>query len=440
MTDPKPTPTALPDWLRGDARPRWRRPSTWIAALIVLLLAAALWWWQADRARQAGPQFITEPVTRGNLSLSVMATGTLQPTRTVSIGSELSGTVAEVLVDVNDRVKKGQVLVRLDTAKLMDQVTKSRAALDGSLAALAQTQATLNQARVALARLEEVRKLSGGQLPAETDLDTARATQQKAVADERAAQTNVTQARAALSTDETNLQKASIRSPTDGVILTRAVEPGNAVAASLQAVTLFTMAPDLSRLLLSVNVDEADVGQVKEGQNASFTVSAWPGRKYPAQVTRVAYGSTITDNVVTYTTQLQVDNPDLTLRPGMTATATIAASEHANVLLVPGTALTFSPDAGGAGQPAESGGSGGGSLVSRLMPRPPMASGRRSAGDAGTGGNGTQRRIWVLQDGRPQAFTVTVGLSNGRQTEVAGEGLREGMAVITEQRGGSARP
>jgi HlyD family secretion protein len=164
----------------------------------------------------------------------------------------------------------------------------------------------------------------------------------------------VDDARAALSTDVTNLSKASIRSPIDGVVLTRTVEPGNAVAASLQAVTLFTLAEDLTRLRLDVSVDEADVGSVKLDQKASFTVSAYPSRRYPAKVTRVSFGSTKTDNVVTYITWLEVDNSDLSLRPGMTAAATITSTERNDVLLVPNTALRFTPAvaAGAAAQPA----------------------------------------------------------------------------------------
>jgi HlyD family secretion protein len=203
------------------------------------------------------------------------------------------------------------------------------------------------------------------------------------------------------------------------------VEPGYAVAASLQAVTLFTLAEDLSQLRLSVNVDEADVGQVKSGQNARFTVAAQPGRQYPASVTRVAYGSTITDNVVTYTTLLDVENKDLSLRPGMTATATIAAQEKSNVWVVPNSALRFTPDAGAS--PSASGG-----LVSKLLPRPPGGLGGRRNGGAreAAGGSG---RIWVLKDGQPVALTVQKGVSDGRQTEVSGDGLVEGLPVITDQ-------
>ena len=178
----------------------------------------------------------------------------------------------------------------------------------------------------------------------------ARATVERAVADVASTRASVVDAQAVLSTDEINLSKASIRAPSDGVVLTRNVDPGNAVAASLQAVTLFTLAEDLTRLRLLVNVDEADVGAVKVGQDASFTVSAYAGRKYPARITRVAYGSTITDNVVTYQTYLDVDNADLSLRPGMTATATITATQRSDVLLVPNSALRFTPGLRSAGE------------------------------------------------------------------------------------------
>jgi hypothetical protein len=165
----------------------------------------------------------------------------------------------------------------------------------------------------------------------------------RALADEGSARAGVADARAALSTDQINLSKSSIVAPADGVVLTRNVDPGNAVAASLQAVTLFTVAEDLTKLRLWVYVDEADVGSVKVGQEAGFTVSGYPGRKFPAQITRVGFGSTITDNVVTYLTYLDVDNADLSLRPGMTATATITATQRKDVLLVPNTALRFTP-------------------------------------------------------------------------------------------------
>jgi HlyD family secretion protein len=283
-----------------------------------------------------------------------------------------------------------------------------------------------------------VQRLSRGKVPSQTELDTARATLARAIADAAAARASVADAKAALSSDETNLAKASIRSPIDGVVLTRAVEPGQAVAASLQAVTLLTIAEDLTKMKLQVNVDEADVGAVKAGQGATFTVSAYPRRKYPATITRVAYGSSTTDNVVTYVTYLDVDNADLSLRPGMTATATIAASARENVLLVPNTALRFTPTGAGAPAPADvpAAKSSGGGLVSKLLPRMPGRQ-RRSAGEA-TGANASvERRVWVLRDGVPAPVAITVGISDGRVTEVTGGDLQAGMPVIVDQSGGN---
>ncbi|NMM25710.1 MAG: efflux RND transporter periplasmic adaptor subunit [Glaciimonas sp.] len=419
------------------ARRWWRRPMLWIVVALLILAAIGAYFWQAQQKANAAPRFTAEAVARGNLTLSVIANGTLQPTRSVSIGSELSGTVLRVLVDVNDRVKKGQVLVELDTAKLNDQVVRSRAALAAANAAVAQAVATVDESHGNLARLEEVSRLSGGKVPSRAELDTGRATLARAQANALSANANVVSAKATLSTDETNLSKASIRSPIDGVILTRTVDPGNAVAASLQAVTLFTIAEDLSLMRLQVNVDEADVGAVKVGQKALFTVSAYANRKYPAIITRVAFGSTITENVVTYITYLDVDNVDLSLRPGMTATATITAIERHDVLLVPNSALRFTPTANSTSTPtpAQAGkgpdAAGQGGIVASMMPRGRPRTPRKSA--ASSASTAAVRQVWVLRNGAAVAVDVTPGISDGRMTEVTAGDLQVGMQVITDQ-------
>jgi HlyD family secretion protein len=399
----------------------------WLLIAVLALAAAGGWYWQTRQRAQAAPAFTTQPATRGNLTLQVSANGTLQPTRSVSIGSELSGTVLKVNVDVNDRVRKGQVLVELDTAKLRDQILRSTATLAAANAKLAQTAATVAESRASLARFEEVARLSGGKVPSKAELDSARAALERAQADSASAKAGVADAQAALSTDQINLSKASIRAPSDGVVLTRSVDPGNAVAASLQAVTLFTVAEDLAQLRLLVNVDEADVGSVKLGQPATFTVSAYPGRKFPARITRVAYGSTITDNVVTYLTYLVVDNADLNLRPGMTATATITAVQRNDVLLVPNSALRFEPalaqDAAGSAR--------GGSSFS-LLPSMPRSNTRKSA--ASTASTAQARQVWVLRNGVAERVKVVPGISDGRMTEIASGDLQQGMAVITDQK------
>jgi len=439
MSNPAPTPSAaanadaaLQDLLGPAGAPRrwWRRRSTWAAIALLAAGGAGLWWWLGQRQAAAAPQYQTQPATRGALTVTVTASGTLQPTTQVAIGSELSGTVASVHVDVNDRVKKGQVLVALDDARLRDQVSGSRAALAAAEAALAQARAGAVEARDSLARLRDVQQRSGGLVPSASEMAAAEAAAARAEAIVASALANVAQARATLSSNETNLRKATIRSPIDGVVLSRAAEPGNAVAASLQAVTLFTLAEDLTKMKLVVNVDEADVGQVKTGQAASFTVSAYPTRRYPARITRVGYGSTTKDNVVTYLADLSVNNDDLSLRPGMTATATITTVEHADVLLVPNAALRYTPSTA----PAAAA-SAGNSIVSSMMPRPPGAGRQRSAGT-----NIAQvRQVWVLDGGQPRALPVTPGVSDGRQTEVTSEQLQPGMAVIVGQSAGSAK-
>ena len=417
----------------APARAWWRRTIVWVALGLLLLAAVGVYFWQLNAKSNSAPVYVTEPVNRGKLTLTVAANGTLQPTRSVSIGSELSGTVLRVLVDVNDRIKKGQVLVELDTAKLNDQVVRSRAALASANARVAQAVATAREAQGNLGRLEEVARLSGGKVPSKAELDTGRAALERAQADETAARANVTDAKAAAATDETNLSKASIRSPIDGVVLTRTVDPGNAVAASLQAVTLFTVAEDLAKLRLQVNVDEADVGSVKVGQKATFTVSAYPSRKYPASVTRVAFGSTTTDNVVTYVTHLEVDNTDLSLRPGMTASSTITSTERRDVLLVPNPALRFTPSQAG-GPPARAASASGG-IVSSLMPRMPRSGARKTAS-----GGGPARQVWVLREGAAVAVAVTPGISDGRMTEITAGELQAGMLVITDQRAAGTAP
>ncbi|MEO8599395.1 MAG: efflux RND transporter periplasmic adaptor subunit [bacterium] len=424
----KPDADALALLVDPAARRWWRRPVFWIAVTLLMLAGFGIYFWQERQKANAAPSFVAEAVARGNLTLTVIANGTLQPTRSVSIGSELSGTVARVLVDVNDQVKKGQVLVELDTAKLSDQVVRSRAALAAANAVVAQAVATVKESHGNLARLEEVSRLSGGKVPSRAELDTGRATLERAQANRLSANANVVSAKATLSTDETNLSKASIRSSIDGVILTRTVDPGNAVAASLQAVTLFTVAEDLSHMRLQVNVDEADVGSVKIGQKARFTVSAYANRNYPATITRVAFGSTITENVVTYLTYLDVDNADLSLRPGMTATATIIATERRDVLLVPNTALRFTPtQASNASGAANQSG-----IVASMMPRGRPRTPRKSA--ASSASTAAARQVWILRDGVAVAVDVTPGISDSRMTEITAGDLQAGMQVITDQR------
>ncbi len=390
-----------------------------VAALIIAAIVVGLMMY-IPGAKTGTTDYVTEDVSRGNLTVTVSATGKLQPTNKVEVGSELSGTVEKVYADENDHVKRGEILAQLDIAKLTDQVTKSRAAVTAARAQVAQTKATAAEADANLSRLRKVAQLSGGKVPSQLELDSAKAALLRAQADEKSADATVAQAVAALKSDQTNLAKASIRSPIDGIVLTRQIEPGQTVAASLQTPVLFKLAENLTQMELQVDVDEADVGLVKAGQPAFFTVDAWPGREYPADIVRVGYGSQVTDNVVTYKTILTVSNDDLTLRPGMTATAEITTASHKDVLLVPNAALRFTPPQ--SGEPTTSRG-----LVGSLLPHPPSRPNQKRTAVSG----GATPQVWVLRANKPVAVAVKTGLSDGRHTEIVEGDLQVGAQVIT---------
>ncbi|MEW5903935.1 MAG: efflux RND transporter periplasmic adaptor subunit [Pseudomonadota bacterium] len=409
------TSTDLAGTLAASARTPRRK--LLIAGGVLALLGIAWMLWPTGGK---SVRYLTEASARGALEVNVSATGNLYPTNQVDVGSELSGIVEKVLVDENDHVTRGQVLAQLDLSRLGDQVVKSQAAVLAAEAQVAQAQATVKETRATLARLRQVAEATGGKVPSRSELEAAEAAVTRADANEANARAAAAQAAAALRSDQTNLSKASIRSPIDGIVLTRKVEPGQTVAASLQAPVLFTIAEDLTRMKLQVDVDEADVSQVKNGQTAYFTVDAWPGRKYPAKIERVGFGAQTTDGVVTYKTLLDVVNDDLSLRPGMTATAEIATAHLQDVLLIPNAALRFTP-------PRTNGNGNSGGFVASLFPRrPPAEKQVKEVAPAGS-----EKTIWVLQQGKPVAFTITTGLSNGRYTAVSGGDLQPGMAVIT---------
>jgi HlyD family secretion protein len=407
---------------------RW--PLAALATLIVVAWGGFVLW---NRPAKDAQQYAEQALKRGDLAVNVTATGTLQPTNTVEVGSELSGTIAKVFVDYNDTVKKGQVLAVLDTSKLLQTIDKSRAALAAKRAAVAQVRATLKEAEVTLARQEEVHRASNGKVPSATELDSSRAKVERARADLDAAQASVTEAAATLSANETDLSKATIRSPTDGVVLTRSIEPGQTVAASMSTPVLFTLAEDLAAMELIVSVSEADVGQVRNGQKAQFNVDAFPGKNYPATIRQVRFGSKTVDNVVSYETVLTVKNQDLSLRPGMTASADILVRERKDVLLAPNTALRFKPQAA---QAKSSGG-----VVSMLLPRPPggrqpakaTESGRRQASAPDEGGQALARAtLWVkTAEGGIKSVNVLASASDGKFTEIRSRELKAGDSVIT---------
>jgi HlyD family secretion protein len=415
----------IDEFLGQPPRTRWRRWRKCVfigvpVLILVLLLARCL--------RPAPPvQYATTPVVRQDLNVTITATGNLAPTVQVNVGSEESGLVDKVYVQNNDHVVKGQPLAQLDLSKLRDALVQSQATLQAALATVNQNRATVAQTRANLDREEQVYKLSGGKVPSRTELDTARADYARAIANVAQAQAQVAQARANVSTNRTNLAKGTIYAPVTGVVLSRQVEPGQTVAASFNVATLFTIAQDLSNMKLQVKVDEADVGELHPGASATFTVDAYPNRTFPATVTRVDLGAnatpivnsagttpTTTTNVVAYTTELAVSNPDGLLKPGMTATASILTDSIKNVLLVPNPALRFTPQT---------------TVVKKGVFGPPPEEPKNV--DVS---RGARQQLWVIgADGKPKAIPVTVGHTNGSLTEVQGKGVHPGLKVITGQ-------
>ncbi|WP_303722642.1 efflux RND transporter periplasmic adaptor subunit [Malonomonas rubra] len=413
--------TSLEELIGSQTGRRSKKSWWWLLGLPALVVVAVLFFLITEEEKTV-PVYSTRDIKTGKLVVTVTATGNLQPTNQVEVGSELSGIVEEIFVDVNDHVKSGQVLAQLDRSKLNDAVTMSRANLVAAQAQVLQAEATAEEARAALGRYQRVAELSGGKVPSKNEMDVAEATLKRAEANVSSANAGVLQAEANLQSDETNLEKARIRSPIDGVVLERDIDPGQTVAASFQAPVLFLLAEDLSKMELHVDIDEADVGQVKEGQTATFSVDAWPGRQYEAVITRVEYGSQETDGVVSYRTVLAVKNDDLSLRPGMTGTADITTLIHENAVLVPNAALRFTPPVASGEESKQSG-----SVVMKLFPRPRMQSHKKQIAS-----NGASPRVWVLQEERPMAIDVTVGSTDGQSTEILDGSLKPGMQVITE--------
>ena len=395
-----------------------------IAGALLALAAIAAWWVLFSGDSAPAINYSTAPVTTGRLVVKVSATGNLHPTNQVDVGSELSGLVDSVLVDDNDRVKKGQLLAQLDLTRLQDQVARSEAALAVAQAQVVQMEASTAEAQANLARLREVSRLSGGKVPSKAEMATAEAAAKRSVAAESSARAAVRQADAQLRSDRTNVEKASIRSPIDGIVLLRKIEPGQTVVAAMQAPVLFTLAESLSQMQLQVSVDEADVGQVEIGQPAVFSVDAYPGRNYPAKIARVGFGSQTSNGVVSYLTILNVDNDDLSLRPGMTATADITVRDEAEVLLVPNAALRWSPPAAASAAPSRS-------FLSSLLPGPPRGSGARKP--VSTAPKGGRQRVWLLaDDGTPLAIDVLAGATDGRVTRITETDLKAGQGVIID--------
>lgn len=416
----------MPEKTEIEAIARKRRnssPLIWIVLAAVAVAAAGIWYWQSASGDTGAVRYTTAPATRTDITVTVTATGTIEPVNTVEISSELSGTVRSVNADYNDIIKEGDVLAALDTDKLEANVEHARASLTARQAALIEAQVTMEEKKDSYERAQSLSKQG---ISTQESLLASKAGYERAVAALDTAKANIRVAEADLRLAETDLDKACICSPINGIVLDRAVEVGQIVAASLSAPVLFTLAEDLSHMNLTVDIDEADIGQVDVGNDASFTVEAYQGTDFEATITQLRYAPEEVDGVVTYKAILDVENSDLLLRPGMTATADITVAKLDDVMTVPNAALRFAPPA-----EAESGGGGSG-LLGMLMPRRPGSNGR-SAGGVDSAG---MRSIWVLRDGAPAEVKVRTGRTDGSRTEIAEGELAEGDTVITDMETG----
>jgi HlyD family secretion protein len=388
---------------------RWGVPALVVAGVALFLIF---------RGGSAQPvSYKSVEAKTGSLVVNVTSTGTLQPVNQVDVGSELSGTIARVEVDFNDRVVTGQVLARLDTEILQARIAEAKAALLSARARSSEAAATVTETRLNLARCKE---LLIQQMCSRSDLDALQAASERALANQTMQRAQVSMAQAALDVQQTNLRKAVIRSPISGVVLDRKVEPGQTVAASFQTPVLFSIAEDLKRMELRVAVDEADVGQVRVAQPATFGVDAFPRRTFNATVAQIRQAPKTVEGVVTYETVLLVDNSDLALMPGMTATALIIVNSFENILLVPNAALRFSPPA-----PSANKQSSGFSLFPR---RPPSAQQRPRE----INGKGRSSQVWMLRDGVPTAIPIATGASDGQWTQVVTGEVKAGDALLTD--------
>lgn len=413
----------------GVGRSRGKR--RWFVRLGILALllgiVAGVFVWRARSARENQPRYVTEPVAVGDLNETVTATGTLNPLDSVEVGSEVSGRVMKVNVDINDEVKAGQVLVEIDTETLVARMDEEGAQLRSAQASVATAKSTTQEAELKAQRLRELHKKG---LISDQELEAAEAALERAKAGVKSAQAQVAIAQNGVKTAKISYGKALVKSPTDGIVLARSTEPGQTVNAGLQTPVLLTLARDITRMELKVDVDEADVGRVKDGLAATFVVDAYPKRKFPSKLVRLNNLPKAGTTVITYEALLTVDNGERLLRPGMTATAIIVTAEKKNVLSVPNSALRFRPAAGGDASAKKPTGS---------MQLPGLGGGRPGGGGskpparAATGSSPTgNETVFILKDGHPEAIAVTVGVTDGKRTEVSSPELSAGVEVVVD--------
>jgi HlyD family secretion protein len=403
----------------------------WVSAASVIGLGGIGWWQIGDRDKE--PPYVTTPAQKATVTQVVSSTGTLQAVVTVQVGSQVSGTIEKLFADFNTKVKAGQIVAQLNQDKF-------RAAEDQARANLLAAQSNIEKSKVSVAdtlrTLERNRELRKKDLMAQSDLDAAQAAYDAALAQVEVNRAQAAQAQASLKQSTVDLNNTVIRSPVDGLVISRNVDVGQTVAASLQAPTLFTIANELARMEVHTNVDEADVGNVKEGQDVTFTVDAFPSRRFTGRVHQVRNAPIVVQNVVTYVAVVRIDNKELLLKPGMTANVQFLVSRKEDVLTIPNMALRFKPPE--EKEEAQE-------LLRREQTRTaPKVGERRTsrqsvAGGGGAAGRGTRRvRIYVLREDKAQPIEVQLGITDGSKTEVTSADLKENDPVIIGMSSGAS--
>jgi HlyD family secretion protein len=401
----------------------------WILLALAVLAGGAIgiWQWRKHAAASAAPRYETVAIDRGPIVAKVTATGTLSALVTVQVGTQVSGRIKEILVDFNSPVKKGQVIARIEPALFQAALESARANHMAAQGSIAKLEAQAENAKLQHERAEQ---LFERKAIAQADLDTARATMRAANGDVVAARGNLEQAKAALNQAKVNLDYTTIVSPTTGVVISRSVDVGQTVAASLSAPTLFLIAEDLTKMQVDTSVAEADIGKLKPEMEATFTVDAFPSRTFRGKIRQIRNAPQTLQNVVTYDAVIDVRNEALELRPGMTANVTFIYDHRESALRVPNAALRFQPPpelargakgAGGGGPRGGGSGEGGG-----------RRGGGRMGGAAAGAETPDRRTLWVLRGPTPTPVRVRAGVSDGTNTEIETTELREGDRVVTD--------
>ncbi len=410
---------------------------------MVVLAAGGVWAWRASRSTTPAT-FRTVRLDKGTVESTVTATGAVNAVVTVQVGSQVSGIIQKLGADFNSQVKEGQVIAQIDPTRFKANLAQAEASLKSAEAAVVRAQVNVREAKI---ELDRARPLAERGVIGAADLDLAKSKYDQAVADQAASEAQVGQARASVGSARYDLDHTTIRAPVSGVVLQRAVDVGQTVAASLQAPVLFTIAQDLSRMEVHAAIDEADVGRLREKQDATFTVDAYPGQVFQAQIFQIRSQPTVAQNVVTYDAVLRVDNPDGRLRPGMTATVRAISARHDDVLRVPNSALRFRPPPDLVETPADKRdgrGTSGAAVAAEAKPgdgkpaKPPerQGGGGGSWRGGGAGGGGPGGRVYVPSGGKVSLVRFKAGISDDEYTEVLSGPLHEGDEVVIDVVGG----